>query len=44
MTKTYCLKERKETEGTDFKIIRTKTIGLWKEHCVKVVVVINIDL
>ena len=30
MVKSYCLKERKVTEGFDPKIIRTKTIELCK--------------
>ena len=44
MVKSYCLKERKVTEGFDPKIIRTKKIELWKEPYVKVVVFLNIDL
>ena len=44
MIKSYCLKERKVTEGYDPKILRTKTIELWKELYVEVVVFINKNL
>ena len=44
MVKSYCLKEKKETEGSDPKSIRTKKNLVMERTVCKSCGIINIDL